>query len=380
MSVDLGGPDLAPFAAPHADAPQAQTSGGPVMANPKFLAISFDGDLDQAMIDAFVTQLAPSNYWANAVKEYGVGAATVLTPIHIATAPTASQTQDGVAMWLKDQIMNTAGFPAPDDNTIYTIFYPANVQISGPFGFSCATFNGYHDDFQLASGQYVTYAVVPRCPPPVQGLTSFDMLTATGSHEFIEAATDPVASDNPAWDHVDDAHAAWAMVGGGGEIGDLCAGFPGVFYQPADLPFLVQRVWSNAAAAAGHDPCQPGGVSPYFNSAAVVSDDVEVAIPFAVLSKGVKIPVGSSAMVELDLFSDAPTSGPWTVKAIDFASTFMGQPTELKFAFDKTQGQNGDKIQMTITAAKAASMGASPFWIQSDLGNTSTVWLGVVGQ
>jgi hypothetical protein len=96
-------------------------------------------------------------------------------------------------------------------------------------------------------------------------------------------------------------------------------------------------------------------------------------------TQGVHIPVGQSATVELDLYSDAPTSGPWHLSAVDFASAFMGQPPELSFSFDATQGQNGDKVHLTIKALKASALGASNFWIQSDLGQSSTVWLGVVG-
>ena len=51
----------------------------------------------------------------------------------------------------------------------------------------------------------------------------------------------------------------------------------------------------------------------------------------------------------------------------------------LALSFDKTTGQNGDIIQMTITVVKKGSAGAEPFWIQSTLGTQKTVWLGLVG-
>jgi hypothetical protein len=168
---------------------------------------------------------------------------------------------------------------------------------------------------------------------------------------------------------------------GGTEIGDLCDAFPNVFYKPADLPYLVQRMWSNAAAAASHDPCEPNGASPYFSSAPVLADTVSGSAPGfgPYTTKGVKIPVGQSKTVILDLYSDAPTGGPWTISAIDIDSTFFGQSPELSFSFDKTQGQNGDTVQMTIQVLAAGQGNVEPFWIQSDLGNTTSVWLGLVG-
>jgi hypothetical protein len=98
------------------------------------------------------------------------------------------------------------------------------------------------------------------------------------------------------------------------------------------------------------------------------------------VTQGVHVPIGTSRTIEVDLYSDGPTSGPWTVSALDLSSTFFGanQPT-LSFSFDKTRGQNGDKLQLTINALAAGPLGASPFWIESDLGKASKFWVGVVG-
>jgi hypothetical protein len=374
--VDAG-PDLLPFAAPHPSLPQAQSQGGPVVASPKFVAISFQDDTAQTTIDDFVSKLAASKYWNGAVGEYGVGAATALKPVHIAMNAPLTIADKAIQNFLTMQINTTPQFPQPDANTIYAVFYPMTTTVTDPGGArSCGLFNGYHNDYAITPGKFVTYIVMPRCPGPTPSVTLIDMMTATASHEFIEAATDPLAFDNPAYSIVDQDHAVWGTLGGA-EIGDLCAPFPTVFYKPADLPYLVQRVWSNQAAAAGHDPCQPDGNNPYFNSAPVLNDTVNPQI--LGMTKGVTIPVGQSAVVELDLFSDAPTSGPWTVSAFDINAMFMGQPQELQLTFDKTTGQNGDKINLTIKALKADPQGMSPFWIQSDLGKSSAVWIGIVG-
>jgi hypothetical protein len=372
-------PDLAEprYPSPHTAQPQAQTTGGPVVASPKFVAVSFAGDSSQSDIDGFVAGVVASSYWTSAVAEYGVGAASAPPVVHSTDKPAAMVDDSDVIAWLKAHIGNT--LPAADSSTIYTLFYPAGVTVTFGGGVSCSAFNGYHNDYQDTTGKYVTYIVLPRCPPPVSSITTFDFLTATASHEFIEAATDPLPQDMPAWNAVDQI--GFGLVGGGAEIGDLCAAFPSSFYRPAGLPYLVQRVWSNAAAAANHDPCQPDGASPYFNAAPVGNDMLTVSAGGfgTVQASGVRIPVGQSATVELQLFSDAPTSGPWKLSVLDVTSAFFGGAPELKLALDKDSGQDGDVVHLTITALKADPLGAAPYWVQSDLGSRSTVWIGLVG-
>ena len=62
-----------------------------------------------------------------------------------------------------------------------------------------------------------------------------------------EAATDPQPLDNPAYLQVDDNHAVYArLTGGGGEVGDMCEAYADANFQPTDFPYMVQRIWSNA--------------------------------------------------------------------------------------------------------------------------------------
>jgi hypothetical protein len=97
-----------------------------------------------------------------------------------------------------------------------------------------------------------------------------------------------------------------------------------------------------------------------------------------VSAKGIKIQTGQSRTVELELFSDAPTSGPWKVGAIDYAA-MRGHAPHLQFSFDKTTGQNGDKIHMTITVSAVESFGGEPFVVESVLGGRTNLWVGLVG-
>ena len=80
---------------------------------------------------------------------------------------------------------------------------------------------------------------------------------------------------------------------------------------------------------------------------------------------------------KLDLFSAAPTSGPWTVSAVDTA-TFFGQTASLQFSFDKSSGQSGDHIAMTIHALSGQPGTTRIFEIRSTLGSETQSWYGVV--
>jgi hypothetical protein len=359
--------------------PTAVSSGGSVIASPKIVAISFQNDPLQSAVDAFASQLVSApDYWKGAVSEYGVGPVTQVV-YHAAETPPATLTDADVHTWLTNKIQNDSTFPQPDASTIYTLFYPSGTNVTFGGGVTCNEFQGYHDSYPLTASTNVIYAIVPRCPPPVSSVTVADQMTAEASHELVEAATDPLPGQKPAYITVDSASHAWELLAGG-EIGDLCAGFGAVFYKPQGFDNIVQRVWSNAAAAASHDPCEPNGATPYFNSAPLLTDTITVRVAGIPLkTTGLKLGVGQSATVEVDLFSDAPTSGPWKVSAIDITSMFFGGKTALTFSFDNDTGQNGDKLNLTITYVSAitGSPGA-PFWIQSDLGGTSTVWLGAV--
>jgi hypothetical protein len=367
-----------PYPAPHSPMPQAISLGGSVIATPKLVAISFMNDTLQPDIDKFAADLVSSpNYWKGAVGEYGVGAMSQ-SVYHANETPVASLSDADVRAWLTDKIQNDSTFPKPDASTIYTLFYPKGTDVTSGTGVTCQAFQGYHDAFPLDATTNVVYAIVPRCPPPpVQGVTDADQMTAEASHEIVEAATDPLPSLKPAYITVDPNSHAWELLAGG-EIGDLCGAYPNVFYVPTGFDHLMQRVWSNANAAAGHDPCQPDAPTPYFNSAPVMGDTIRIQVGgVPVNTQGVKLQVGASTTIELDLYSDGPTSGPWTVSVLDITSAFFGGKPALAFTLDQTTGQNGDKLNLTIKYLRPITGGA-PFWIQNDLGTAQTFWLGAV--
>lgn len=377
LAPDAAPPDASPdspppFAeAPHGTVPQVQSGGGMVLASPKIVPIFFTGDSAmQAQTEQFLSQLAASSYWTAVTHEYGVGALTIEpTIVSTDTAPTSDAM---LQTWLKTNLDGThASWPTFDPTAIYSVFLPDGVTLSTPFGDSCSAFGAYHDEAPGTNGTKIIYALMPRCQG---GIAS---LTVSTSHEFVEAATDPLPETEPAYQLVDDAHIVWEFAPGG-ELGDMCE-YVGAAAQPLVGNFYVQRTWSNASALAGHDPCVPVMSAPYVSAAPVLTDDASFddGNGMSTTTKSVKIPVGMSKTIDIALYSDAPTAT-WTVKAFDAAQIY-GQPQELTFSWDKTMGNNGDVLHLTITRVSAGMGGGSEFLISSrPSGVSDSIWFGFV--
>jgi hypothetical protein len=219
-------------------------------------------------------------------------------------------------------------------------------------------------------------------------------VTSVMSHEWVEASTDPFPTANgtfslspgptAAYFMTDRDHIVWG-VPGGGEAGDLCeAEGTAVYTTPADLGHVAQRTWSNLLAQGSHDPCAPSIAGAFFDSAPVLDETVTftTAVTGTITSKGVTIPVGQKKTIEVDLFSDGPTSGPWTVRADDILYKYYGAygvANTLSFQWDRAQGVNGEKLHLTITVTEPALLGgAHGFMVTSTLGNRVAVWPGLI--
>ena len=371
------------------DAPRVDNLGGPVLATPKITPVFFPGFDYATELADFSSKIGASSYWTP-LAEYGVGPLVSNTPITLTSNDAAPNdiTDADIKAWLTSRFDGT--HPefgnTPDPNTIYTLFYPPTTNIwlsGGPSGdggttngmVSCQSFGGYHDDV-IINGQTIPYAVLPECPS-FGSLTKKDAVTTATSHELSEAATDPYPTDNTAYGQVDLDHIGWEFFLGGGEVGDMCAQFSSAYYTPTDLPYVVQRNWSNASAKAGHDPCQPADTAPYFNTLPIFPDKVTArgGIP----TKGVLVPVGQSKTIQLELFSDSATNGVWQVSAE--VRSRNGQ-SPITATLDATSGQNGDKLNLTLTstAAVTSSSHTATLVVTSQLGSRKNVWVGIVAQ
>lgn len=358
------------YPAEHPALPQVLNLGGPVAASPSLVAVTWADDPNRASIDDFVSKIAASGYWDATMGEYGVGTPTTAT-VHLTASAPSTIADTAIETGLVSQLDGThPEWPANAPGTIYLLFYPAGTTITGD-GTSCEDYGAYHWYVQSGADK-IAYAVIPTCDA-LPGETVFDGVTVSASHEIVEAATDPYDGGYMA---VGPDFGVWELMMFGAEVGDMCQMIPDYGVTPSDLGYLVQRSWSNAAAAAGHDPCVPAsGV--YFNAAPVLSEHAEIPYGggYSESTSAVKIPVGGSKTIELDLFSDGPTSGPFTVKAEDVASYF-GAPQELTFELDGDRGENGQKLHLRIHVVRqgATVPGGEAFFVEATREGVTNLW------
>ncbi len=372
------------YPAPHPAAPKVEDFGGPVLAKPRIVPVFFMNDSFQTQLVDFETNLGATSYWAATTSEYGVGPITATAPVVVSDIPPMNTDDTGIQTWLTGKLNgNDPLWPVADENTIYVLHYPASTTITlqsqQGASQSCSSFGGYHDSVTLDAAHgsaSVAYAVIPRCSN-FGGLGGLDGTTGAESHELIEASTDPFPNNMTAYGQVDNAHLYWELALGGGEVGDMCAQSPGAFTKFSPSPYEVQRTWSNASAKASHDPCVPELAGEVYFAAAPVLNDM-ITFQGVGTMQGVKIPVGSSKTIDLDLFSDGDTGGPFDVQALDLNS-LMGGPSSMSFSLDRTQGQNGEILHLTITVNSAPQFGAGIFVVISSIGNQTNGWLGLVG-
>ncbi len=383
--VDIGQPSDT-YPAPHQPPPKVINFGGPVLKSPKIQPIFFSNDDPDyvAKVTDFVTKLGPTNYWAAVTSEYGVGPSEALPAVQLPETATGTITDADVEAWLGAKLnADDPSFAVPDADTVYAIIYPTGLTISSGGSLSCQSFGGYHSNFALDANhanQDVAYIVLPRCAD-FGNIHDLDAVTGALAHELVEAATDPYPMTDPAYAQTDNAHIFWVRALGGGETGDMCAQDPDSFTKFDELPYVVQRSWSNKAAAMGHDPCQPtkpGDV--YYQATPVLTDTITYGGGgFQTNVKGVKIPVGESRTVDLQLFSDGPTDTPINVHADDFSALIGGTP-HLDFSFDATKGYNGQTLHMTITANSAGKKNTELFYVVTEHAGQQNIWVGIVGQ
>jgi len=363
-------PDTGWAEAQHPSQPVVTSGGGNVLTAPVVVPVFFSNDADtQAQVESFLPMMAQSPYWTAITQEYGVGTLTI-APTVIATE-TPPTTDDTLQTIVDSHRTGTGGWPANTPNTIYAVFLPEGVTLTAG-GTSCVDFGGYHAE----TNNGVVYALLPRCTSTKH--PGLEYLTIATSHEVLEASTDPHPYSDPAYNEVDDDDAILGLMPGG-ELGDMCEVASAV-YQPMVGSFYVQRTWSNASAAAGHDPCVPVLTTPYVEAAANLPE-ITIDAGGQFMTRGVVVPNGMSKTVEVDLYSDAPTND-WTVVAYDVASMYQMSAPELALTLDRTSGNNGDKLNLTIQrVAPASEFGVSEFVLFTQVDGVNTgMWFGLVSQ
>jgi hypothetical protein len=340
--------------------PLVQNADGDVLTSATIVAIFFAND-DPALLPTLkevYSGIGTSSMWA-AAKEYGIGPATAVNVVLTEDAPatvddTSDAAGDNTALenWLLAEISSNA-IPAPTAGTIYMLNYPASTTVTAN-GTGCVDFDGYHTDLQNAAGTLISYGVVPRCTD--MGSTTLITFSSTVSHETIESATDPYPDYAPGWAEVDTPHIFFDLANDGSEIADMCENDPEAYYAFPGYPFTVQRIWSNEAALAKHDPCVPeipGAV--FFNAVPELPDTGTFSYEGNMAEvDSVHIPVGGTATVYLDLYSDGAIDD-WDVQVMDYNAFFGGGAALLTIPPTTLRGNNGSRLSIPVTVTTAGN-------------------------
>ncbi|MES1209683.1 MAG: hypothetical protein ABUS79_27430 [Pseudomonadota bacterium] len=358
--------------APHAPLPRVITLGGAVLTAPKVLPIVYAGDTGAAYVQSFLGELAQSAVWAQVTAEYGIGPLTVLPAVTMTTAAPRTIADGTLQSVLA---ANTTGVSPPwgaaDPQTIYLFLLPQGTVEQDGDGSCCTDFDGYHAEARAGSTS-LPYAVTCACPGfDGPSVTLTQERTIAVSHELYEAATDPLPFTNPAYEQEDADDAVWTLVTDG-EIADMCEFNDDANVVPVGSTYMVQRSWSNAAAARGDNPCVPSVSStPYLNSFPALGPITDNTAAAGLKTQGLNIPLGGKKTIALTLSSAAPTDKTWTVSAYDYDTAVAASAMPgLALSLDKSAGRNGDVIHLTVTPKHAnAKLGGEAFMIVSDYGN-----------
>lgn len=322
-SEDAGGsneppPDAGTDAAPARPSPPPlpilPNHGGPIVAAPEIVTLTWSGDALADGIEAFDDWMVASDFWKTMMAEWGVGPGTHVKSFRVPTAAPATLTDDAIQQTIRDAVA-AGSIPAPSANRIYTVYPPAGTTVENFGSVGCTGFQAYHYAFDL-DGAKAVYAVAPRCAD-TGSMTPIDHVTWGQSHEVMEAASDPLAFQ-PAWVITEQTATTPEL----GENADLCTGHPTKIDG-----HMVTRNWSNVAAGKGERPCVPAPAGPMFGAFATAD---------------VKLAPGGSATTTLHAYATGPM-GAFSIRAYPMVKA-------LHATLDRSTASDGDTLTLTITA------------------------------
>lgn len=337
--------------------PKVVDNGGVILAAPKIVTVTWNDDPNQSLLDAFGDGIGQSAYWQATTSEYGVGAATS-DHVHISTSLPQTMTDAALEKMIADQVDAApgSGWPVDDASTVYVVYVPEAMELTSGNANDCNIEDGYHDEMQTQTVSHLVYAVVNEGCHDTQDVVSFT--TEVASHEMVESATDPHAETDLAYAGFDEDHYAWEQWNQRqDELADACEYFAEANYE-STAPFddWLQRSWSNAGAAAGHDPCVPAPAGAYYNATPLGLDSISITLKNGSLAtKGYSIGVGTKRTVQIGLYSDAPHA-PWTVNVVE-GDGFSTPVSHVTIAQTVTSGQNGDVLDVDITTKSTKASG-----------------------
>ena len=339
--------------------PRVVYRGGPFVRHPRIVTITFAGD-DPAVVASlarFADTITRTSWWravsggycaapGDCIGDGRAGRAVQLDE----TLPATVRANDVEALLVRAAKAGQLG--EIDAETLLLTYLPAGVDLGDAFNprYCQSGARAMHRALRLPDVT-LPFAVLPRC-------VTLDELTATASHEIVEATTnsDP-ARPGFAFERAPEAAAFTAA---GTEPVDPCGLVTMDRHRAVADGFTVQRAWSNDAAAQGHDPCVPSPADqPYL---ALIPEKPVVRLPA----------VGDSVTITVEGAADRTVSA-WNVSAIDLSGKQDGG-RYLDVALDGATVAPGQTLRLTITARQLHPKGRALVALVSTRGGGTYVW------
>ena len=345
-------------------APALVYAGGHFLRHPRVVTITWKGDDDTLVsrLEAFGASITRGAWWSTVTAGLCASKGDCMGPGGEASSVRLDEPFPGTATLadLATQIgvlVDRGVLPRPADERILLAYLPSG---SAPSGITdaCAPYGtrAVHTTFAWPQGAAIAswpVAFVFRCGDDI------GELTATASHEILEAASDPTLDGF----RLERTPRARPFTLYGVEAVDLCKLVTLDDHRAYVDGWVVQRAWSNEDAQAGRNPCVPHRVNDAY--VAVVPREPVVTL---VRAKG-------SAVLRLTGISDRAVPA-WSVAAFELAA-LRGARSCFAFAFDRPDATNGSTLSLTIRLVQPACAG-SPVLLVSTLGTRSHAWPVVV--
>jgi len=218
--------------------------GGPLLPSVQLFNIYWSAAvLEQSKLDAFGASIAKSSFldW---LCEYStpnqtIGRGKFLGSYNVLSNETLVHQSEISSKVLA--LIASSAIPAPTKNTLYVTYFDANTTIiDSTNATSCVfgSFCGFHVAVPYTKPPNVYIAIIADCGAGLcGGVSEFDGLTVTASHEIIESITDAI----PGVGWYDSIN---------GEIADICEHGFLQYTNPTDgKTYYVETGWSNLAGA-----------------------------------------------------------------------------------------------------------------------------------
>ena len=351
------------YPAPHQPIPQVDNLGGPVLDHAKLVTVTFAGDAMRDAVRAYTHEALTSVWWKKTIGSFGFADGTSGGDFELADTVSGRTIDDADFTTYAKQAIMSGKLPTPDAQTLFMFYLPPNTTMVVQGQVTCRDNGGYHSSFLMSFGGGdggavtsvdVAYAIIPRC------FGSFQDATIAASHEIAEAATDPTSNSsynlvsNDAWIPILQGRSV------GGEVGDLCS-----YMNYDESGYTVQRIWSNAAAAASKNPCQPASKA-YFGAAVRTTPRL---VSGTKVDGHIAVPRGQHVDALIDFFSEAALPHDVTLD-VGVPTDFGGidpLPQGVTVSLSRTTAHNGNGIVMTLGATSAATPASTRIVVRSTL-------------